>query len=137
MLADVLTWLELTPDELAGRLPLLQSALATAHGSVTAVLLPMAVSMVAAPADLAQIATVIAGRAEKRQKAGLLSLLRDPDLQERLGVEAVLGALAPLEESDDTTLRERAAGVRRALTGGTGSSPASDPNPSRGCGRPW
>lgn len=72
VLAELLVRLALTSNELAGRLPLLQSALATGHGSVTAVLLPLTVSLATAAADVEQIATVIAGRAEKRQPVTLL-----------------------------------------------------------------
>ena len=115
VLADVLVTLDLTPDELAGRLPLLQSSLATAHGSITAVLLPLAVSLATDAADLAEIAATVAGRAEKRQRDTLLGLLQDKDLLRRLGDDAVLGALDRLAECDDAALRERIVRFRRTL----------------------
>lgn len=115
VLADVLITLALTPDELAGRLPLLQSSLATAHGSITAVLLPQAVSLARDAADLDEIAAIIASRAEKRQRDTLLDLLKDRDLRMRLGDDAVLGALDHLDECDDAALRERVARFRRTL----------------------
>jgi hypothetical protein len=130
VLAEVLVWLELTPEELAGKLPLLQNALGTAHGSVTAVVLPLAMSEVTAPADLTQISTVVAGRAEKRQRATLLTLLQAPGLRERVGVDAVLAALALLGECDDAALRERVARATRTITGASESETTEDLGPS-------
>ena len=131
VLADVLSRLALTSEELAGRLPLLQNALATAHGSVTAVLLPVTVSLAREPTDLDQIVTVIASRAEKRQQATLLGLLEGRDLRERLGVDATLRALAHLDACEDAALRERVARLRRRLGDVPEPEPAK-PSPAHG-----
>ena len=126
VLADVLITLALTPDELAGRLPLLQSSLATAHGSITAVLLPLAVSLARDAADLDEIAAIVASRAEKRQRDTLLDLLQDRDLRMRLGDDAVHGALDHLDECDDAALRERVVRFRRTLVTRDDTADAAD-----------
>lgn len=120
VLADILVGLVLTPEELAGRLPLLQGSLATAHGSLTAVLLPAALSLTTEVADLDEIASVIAGRAEKRQRSTLLKTLQTRVFRERLGDAAILSALAHLESCDDASLRERVARFRREIGPGNG-----------------
>jgi hypothetical protein len=126
VLADVLVTLALTPAELAGRLPLLQSSLATAYGSITAVLLPLAVSLTSDAADLDEIAAVVAGRGEKRQRITLLDLLQDRDLRVRVGDDAVLGALDHLDACDDAALRERVARCRRTLAAPDDATVMSD-----------
>ena len=126
VLADVLTTSALTPDELAGRLPLLKSSLATAHGSITAVLLPLAVSLGGDAADLDEIAAIVASRPEKRQRDTLLYLLQDRDLRMRLGDDAVRGALDHLYECDDAALRERVVRFRRTLVTREDTADAAD-----------
>ena len=132
VLADVITCLNLTPEELAGRLPLLQNALATAHGSVTAALLPSAVALAADAEDVGQITAVIAGRSEKRQRAMLLGHLDGSDLRDRIGTEGVLEALVHFDACDDAALLERVARVRASLGGNAAEVGVSRPASAHG-----
>lgn len=115
VLADVINWLDLRPSELRGRFPLLLNTLATAHGSVTAALLPSAVALAADAQDVEQIAAVIAGRSEKRQRATLLGHLEGSDLRDRIGTEGILDALGHFDLCDDAALLERVARHRTSL----------------------
>lgn len=131
VLADVINWLGPSPDELSGRFPLLQNTLATAHGSVTAALLPSAVALAADAQDVEQIAAVIAGRSEKRQRSTLLAHLEGPDLLDRIGAEGILDALAHFEFCDDAALLERVARHRASL-GGHVEEADAQPSPANG-----
>ncbi|MGY6500685.1 MAG: hypothetical protein ACXIVQ_07345 [Acidimicrobiales bacterium] len=126
VLADVLDKLALGPEEITGRLPLFESALATADSTIAAVLLPHAVSLVRDPIDLDDLAAVVAGRTEKKLRSQFLTLLRDADLRVRLGDDAVLRALDHLAEGADADLRERIDRVRRTLTAADDPTTADD-----------
>jgi hypothetical protein len=115
VLADVISCLDLQPNELRGRFPLLLNTLATAHGSVTAALLPSAVALAADAQDVEQLAAVIAGRSEKRQRATLLAHLEGSDLRDRVGTEGILDALVQFDVCDDAALLERVARHRTSL----------------------
>ena len=125
-LARLLRLLEVTAADIPGGLPFAQGLVATCHGSVGAMLLPLALDLIVAPDELAELCGTIAGRPEHAQKSTMLRTLADDEFQGRLGREAVRHSLAMFRGfSDDhkflsqvdalaATLGERAPTVMEA-----------------------
>ena len=122
-----------TDAELADRLPLLQSALATCHGSLTHVLTPRAVGLAASEADLIEIVRTVAARPEKQQQVDLIRSLEQVELHDRLGRDAIVGAAGEFAGVQDAALRDRAEKLRLALgEGRSGTRVASSEEQSGG-----
>jgi hypothetical protein len=99
--ARLLRLLEVTKADIPGGLPFAQGLVATCHGSVGAVLLPLVLDLIKAPDELAELCGSIAGRPERAQKATMLRALADDEFQARLGREAVRHSLALFRETSD------------------------------------
>lgn len=123
VLAGVLASLGLAADEVPGGVPYLSGVIATADGSVGQVLLPLALELVGADHELAELTAVVAGRPERKQKQALLRWLeRAPD---RLQREWVLDAVRVLGDGDtDADFRDRLA---KALADLGSEPPATKP----------
>ena len=128
VLAEVLTALEVTAEEIPGGLTYLLGVLATSHGSVGGCLLPHAIALVTTPEELTDLTIVISGRPEKAQKATLLRAMRSKDLRTRIPVEGILDAMPLLANGADTAFAQR---VNRAMSdlapAGTSDAPTSQP----------
>ena len=91
VLAEVLRGLDVTAAEVPGGLSYLVGVVATSQGAVGQVLLPLAVDVVGDAAGLAELASVIAGRPERKQKDVLLRALQGEELRSRVGDQPVAG----------------------------------------------
>jgi len=105
-LAKLLTALELSTRDIAGRMPLIQNLLATARGSVTAALLP-AVIDAADSDDIVSIAATVFARPEKAQRSTLLKALVSDVAPWK--PEALAQALSFAADLPDQALANRAA----------------------------
>ena len=121
VVAEVLRLLDVRGDDVPGGLPRLQQVLATCHGFVTSRLLPLAVELLRSPADVAELATTITARPEKRQRADLVRQLTTAAVREHAGDQAVIGGLAILAEGADDEVSARA---RQAITDIGGAAPS-------------
>ncbi|WP_404386474.1 hypothetical protein LL946_07850 [Knoellia locipacati] len=122
--AQVILGLEPTPDEVRERAALILHVLPTVHGSVTTVLLDLALAAGLEDDDLVELGTVVLARKEKAQKATLLRHLKTStsDAREPL--------LAMAADSDDAAFAAKA----RALLG-DGDDESAD-GIREGAGRP-
>lgn len=73
--AQILTGLDPTPEEIRERSALILHVVPTVHGSVTKTLLPMALGADLPDGELLELGTVILARTEKAQKATLIAHL--------------------------------------------------------------
>jgi hypothetical protein len=105
-LARLLGALRLSHADVATRVPLLLQLLATAHGSVTAALLPVLLETVDDD-ELPAVAATVFARREKAQQATLLRALVAP--RARWGREARVAALAHAADLPEQAMAERAA----------------------------
>ena len=67
-LAGILAGLGLRAAEVPGGLARVQQLLATCHGTVTAVLLPLALDLLGRPGDVEELTATVAARPEKKQR---------------------------------------------------------------------
>lgn len=108
--------ISLATEEIAGGLPYITGVMATRDGMVAAYLLPHAITLLEAPSDLDELARVIASRKERKQKQVLLKALRTPELQRRVGLEAVREAVDILAAGqEDSSFLSAIDKVRRDL----------------------
>jgi hypothetical protein len=101
VLAGVLSAVGVTSAEVPGGLSYLLGVLATSHGSVGKVVLPLALELIDDAAGLAELTAVVAGRPERKQKAVLLLALQGEELRKAVGDSAVIHALRHLASGED------------------------------------
>ena len=128
-LAQLLTAVELTAADLSSRIPLVLGAHATAHRSLTGVLLPPTIAAVTDADDLAELAIIVFGRTEKKQQNELLAALCAPDAPDRFARDGVLRALESAAALDDLRLAAKASKALAAL--GQPATTAADPDEAR------
>lgn len=105
--------------EAAVRVPFLLQVLATAHGSVTSLLLPVLLAVPLQPDDLRELGSVVLLRREKAQKVVLLDQLEQvPHDDPRAGT--VIELLREAARLDDRALAGRAENLLRSLGAATG-----------------
>jgi hypothetical protein len=130
VLARIAVALQVRADEIPGGLTYLLGVMATSHGSVLPVLLPLAVESVSNGADLRELSTVVAGRSEVRPKDELLRALQTGPVRGAAGADGVAAALSVLGAGDDAAFGARVARATRRL--GLGSSGPEQDARSRG-----
>ena len=132
-LAGILAGLGLRAAEVPGGLARVQQLLATCHGTVTAVLLPLALDLLGSRGDVEELTATVAARPEKKQRTELLRALSGPQLRARLGDDAVGAGLEILTESPDAALagRARTALAKLGGPGGPGATPGAPAPPAR------
>jgi hypothetical protein len=113
-IASALTGVQVVSTDLKDRIALAQGVMATAHGSVTAVLLPVLVEAVSSPEELDELAATVFARKEKKQKSELLRALTSGDAVARFGRDGVVAGLIRAAAVEDETLVVKArAGLAR------------------------
>lgn len=133
--AKILTALDLRPAEIPGGLGYLTGVVATSDGSVGAALLPLALETAVARAGgapdaglrdgLEELARVVGGRKERKQKDLLLTWLRAPATRAEIGEGLVLASLEILAAGqEDAALLSVIETARAAL--GAPDDPAGD-----------
>jgi hypothetical protein len=121
--AELVRGLGVRAAEVPGGLSYLVGVIATSQGAVGQVLLPLAIDLLQDAADLTELASVIAGRPERKQKDVLLSALQSEQLRHRVGDPSTLEALRTLGADDDVAFAARVAKARAEL----GDAPAAEP----------
>lgn len=117
VLAKITTALNLRAEEIPGGLTFLLGVLSTSHTSVSKVLLPHAIDLVADAQGLVELTTVVGGRSERKQKEMLLAGLKAPALRSAVGIGHVLEALRLLGGSEDAAFAAKVARVVVAIGG--------------------
>lgn len=115
--------------DVTDRVPYLLSVLSTAHGSVTAVLLPVVLAAPLEPDDLRELGSVVLLRREKAQKVLLLDRLAEVPPDDPRG-QAVVEVLRQAAGLDDCALADRAASRLRARAPGSTSDAPGVPEAS-------
>lgn len=116
--------LSLRCDEVPGGLPFVLGVLATSTPGLATALLPIAVDLVADGEELVDLTSTVLSRPGEGLRLSLLSRLTAAGLRDRLGVAAVLAALADLGRTDDLLLADRVARAMAALSHGKGEGAA-------------
>lgn len=114
--AQILGGLDLGPDDLRDRVPLVVGVLPAVHGSVTAALLPALLSVDLSAEDLYDVGATILARKEKAQKELLVRRLVS---QAATGDEGAVAVLTMAAASEDRTLGTKAS---QALGGDASAS---------------
>lgn len=115
VLAQVAAALNLRADEVPGGLTYLLGVLATSHGQVGSVLLPLAVQLVTDGPSLLELTRVIAGRGELRPRQVLLRAIQGDPVRSAAGTQAAAEALDLLGAGDDAAFSAQVARVRSRL----------------------
>ena len=100
MIAKILQALDFSAKDLPDGLPLVQSLLATCHGSVCALLQPIAFELVEGEDDLLELTNTVAGRTERKQRTELVKALGTANLSERVGVSGIAAAAELLRANE-------------------------------------
>jgi hypothetical protein len=130
-LTQILTVVDLKPDEIPGGLVFMLGVLATVHTSATKALFPHALALVADADGLDELTRTVVSRPEKHLKVALLNAVvkgeQPGGLVTRIGAAAALDTLALLAGGDDAAFIAKVARAAGALTARyPGLAPASD-----------
>lgn len=114
VLSSLLAAARFGPDDARDRVALLQGVVATARAAVVSVVLPALLPVVQDADELAELASTVFARKEKKAKTDLLRALTARDADQRFPRAGVERALRIATAVDDESLAQRA---RRALDG--------------------
>ncbi len=132
VLAQVAAALDVRADEVPGGLTYLLGVMATSHGQVVPVLLPLAAELVTDGESLVELTRVVAGRGELRPKQVLLRAIQSDPVRSAAGTQVAAEALDMLGAGDDAAFSAQVARVRSRLGIGT-AAPEQPERPAR-CG---